>query len=229
MRALLVTLICSAAAVAIGQSAPVEDLAPPPALTEPAEAVMNNRRLGRLLKKHFPEGEIAGGAGAWQITLPEEPANEGPPAEANGAPAEAQPEEQLERGPGAGERLPPLVLVLTDERADRMRIMMPIRKFDPERLEDLQLALIALQANYDRALDARYAVQDGVLWSAFIHPLSSLTAKDLASAVRQVQGLRDNTGTTYSSGELLFAPRGIDPEGPDDRPEPPTQDDPSAV
>ena len=67
------------------------------------------------------------------------------------------------------DRIPAVMLVLTDTTADRMRLMMPIRKFDPTKnREDLQLALIALHANFDRALDARYATQNGMLWSAFI-------------------------------------------------------------
>ena len=103
------------------------------------------------------------------------------------------------------DQIPAVVIVLTDTNADRMRIMMPIRKFDPTRkAEDLQLALIALHSNFDRALDARYATQNGILWSAFIHPLESLTAKDVKSGLVQVRSLRKNTGTSYTSSELLF-------------------------
>ena len=113
--------------------------------------------------------------------------------------------------PGASveERLPAIMVVLTDDRADRMRLMMPIRKFDPGRTQDLRLALIALHSNYDRALDARYALQDGILWSVFIHPLESLTAGDLKNGIDQVRALRKNTGTTFTSSDLLF---GVTPE-----------------
>ena len=107
-------------------------------------------------------------------------------------------------GSSAAEKLPPILVVLTDSRADRMRLMMPIRKFDPSNPDDLRLALIALHSNYDRALDARYATQDGVLWSVFIHPLESLTEGDLKNGIDQVRGLRKNTGTTFSSSDLLF-------------------------
>ncbi len=31
-----------------------------------------------------------------------------------------------------------------------------------------------MQANFDTALDARYAIAKGALWSTFIHPLSDL-------------------------------------------------------
>ena len=96
------------------------------------------------------------------------------------------------------------MVVLTDSRANRMRLMMPIRTLDPSKQEDLRLALIALTSNYDRALDARYALQQGVLWSVFIHPLESLTEDDLENAIDQVRTLRKNTGTTFTSSDLLF-------------------------
>ncbi len=221
---------------AVAQSVEDGDLQPLPAETElqpqhPEFSPMNNRRLGKLLKKHFPNLKVEGQLGIWRIELPEEkqstdaakkPTGEvlpeaesqptdgsGPAAEANGKPAEqkAEPQEPDPEnvGPGADEHVPPVLLVLTDERADRMRIMIAIRPFNPQLVEDLQLALIALHANYDRALDARYAIHDGVLWSAFIHPLSSLTPSDLTNALNQVQTLRETTGTTYSSGNLMFA------------------------
>ena len=171
---------------------------------EPTKTVdskpMDNRHLDALLKKHFPDRKIEGQFGMWRIAIPEELAKEAeqPPAaeEAEDADNEPKPGDEPAEGeaeqpiPGAGERLPAVLLVMTDERANRMRVMMPIRKFDPQRMEDLQLALIVLHANYDRALDARYAIQEGVLWSAFIHPLGSLTPDDLESALRQVQTLR---------------------------------------
>jgi len=108
--------------------------------------------------------------------------------------------------PGASdeEKLPPIMVVMTDNRADRMRLMMPIRSFDPRKAADLRLALIALHSNYDRALDSRYALQDGVLWSIFIHPLESLTEDDLKNAIAQVRTLRKNTGKTFSSSDMMF-------------------------
>ncbi|MEM8946618.1 MAG: hypothetical protein AAGD11_15705 [Planctomycetota bacterium] len=193
---------------------------------------MNNQRLGKLLQTHFPKAKIEGQAGLWRIPLAEDkPAelddeNEKPVAEKlqDAAPDEnqnGQPQEndlaEPEAGPGATDHLPPVMLVMTDERADRMRLMIPIRRFDAQKMEDLQLALIALHANYDRALDARYATHDGLLWSAFIHPLSSLTPNDLSSAIEQVRSLRDNTGTTYSSSQFIFAPK-VGGEGEGDAP-----------
>lgn len=173
-------------------------------------AVMDNARLEEFLEKHFAGKEIEGQPGLWRIVLEaEEDGKED--AEPEGDDQEPQSKEdageedaEFEEGPGAGERLPAAVLVMTDERADRMRVMMAIRPFNPNREEDQKLAMIALQANFDRALDARYAVQGGVLWSVFIHPLGSLTPADLANGIKQVQTLRKNTGTTYSSSDLLF-------------------------
>lgn len=186
---------------------------------------MNNRRLGQLLQEHFPDSKITGQPGLWQIELPadvepSEPTLDQPdvdsqqasPSEPKDEDAESPEADPTESMPDVGQRLPPVLLVMTDQRADRMRIMIPIRSFNTQRVDDLQLALIALHANYDRALDARYAIQDGVLWSAFIHPLSSLTRRDLASALAQVQTLRINTGSSYSSGALIFGP-GLEQEG----------------
>ena len=63
-----------------------------------------------------------------------------------------------------------------------------------------------LVANFHNALDARYAVSNGNVFAAFLHPLSSLEENDLRSALRQVSQLVANFGTTYSSGGLQFAP-----------------------
>ena len=52
------------------------------------------------------------------------------------------------------------VLVVTDERAARMRIMTEVA--DAGKIEPARLYRI-LQANFDSALDARYAVAKGVL------------------------------------------------------------------
>ena len=93
------------------------------------------------------------------------------------------------------------VVVITDEAADRMRIMTAV-------VEDTELsaeqARTLLDANFDRALDARYAVSRGYVWSAFIHPLSALTQEEFADGVRQVVTLAENYGTSYTSTNLVF-------------------------
>lgn len=52
-----------------------------------------------------------------------------------------------------------------------MRIIMPIGDADEIDKESL---LRMMQANFDSALDARYAIAQGSLWGVFIHPLGSL-------------------------------------------------------
>ena len=93
------------------------------------------------------------------------------------------------------------VVVITDEAADRMRIMTPVA-------EDTELsaeqARTLLEANFDGALDARYAVSRGYVWSAFIHPLSALTDAEFLDGVRQVVTLAENYGTHYTSTNLVF-------------------------
>jgi len=93
------------------------------------------------------------------------------------------------------------VLVITDERADRMRILSAVAKADalePELLYRL------LQANFDTALDARYAIAKDVLWSAYIHPLAALGDAQFVSGIAQVVNLALTFGSTYSSGALSF-------------------------
>jgi len=95
--------------------------------------------------------------------------------------------------------------VMADQDADRMRVMTPVgRLSDTGGDTDADLLRVLLEANFDRALDARYALHDGVLWSAFIHPLASLGAGLLADAIAQVVTLADNTGTTFASSDLFF-------------------------
>ena len=97
------------------------------------------------------------------------------------------------------------IIVLADARANRMRIVAPVRNVDELTTEQLQNMLIA---NFHTALDARYAVSNGFVVATFIHSLDSLQEKDLLSALNQVVSLATTFGTTYSSGELLFIPNG---------------------
>ena len=61
-----------------------------------------------------------------------------------------------------------------------------------------------LRANFDRTLDARYALFRGFLVSIFLHPLSALTGPELESGLKQVSNLVRNYGGTYSSGGVRF-------------------------
>ena len=94
-----------------------------------------------------------------------------------------------------------IMLAVTDTSAGRMRVITPIAPVDALP-EDALMRL--MQANFDTALDARYAVGQGLVWGAFIHPLDSLTTRDFASGVLQTHTLAETFGTTFSSGALNY-------------------------
>ena len=94
-----------------------------------------------------------------------------------------------------------LVLVVTDESHNRMRIISPVLELDS--MPDEQWKVL-MSANFDRALDARYCVNGDMLWSAFIHPLEQLTSGQFLNGLQQVVTLAKNYGTSYSSGEVVF-------------------------
>lgn len=100
------------------------------------------------------------------------------------------------------------VVVVSDEKADRMRIMSVI---GPASALDADQLRRVLQANFDAVLDARYAIAQGMVWSAFIHPLSPLSERQFYSGLAQVVVAAETFGTTYSSGSLVFT--GGDSEG----------------
>lgn len=93
------------------------------------------------------------------------------------------------------------VQVVTDENANRMRIVSPILK--TENLDEKILYRL-MQANFDTALDARYAIANGILWSTFIHPLRSLDDEAFLVALGQTVNAVITYGSTYSSGLLSF-------------------------
>ena len=70
--------------------------------------------------------------------------------------------------------------------------------------EDLE---ILLAANFGRALDAKYALNDGVLWSLYMHPLAELSEVQFADGVEQVATLADNFGGSFASSNLSFSGR----------------------
>ena len=94
-----------------------------------------------------------------------------------------------------------LVLVITDESHNRMRIMTPVVELDSMPDDQWQVLMFA---NFDRALDARFCANGDMLWSAFIHPLAQLDSKQFFNALQQVVTLAKNYGTSYSSGDLAF-------------------------
>jgi len=93
------------------------------------------------------------------------------------------------------------IFVITDTAADRMRVMSPIANaagLSGNLLERM------LQANYDAALDARYAIAQNVVWSVFVHPLISLEEKDFLSGTAQTVVAAQTYGTTFSSGMFVY-------------------------
>ena len=93
------------------------------------------------------------------------------------------------------------VTIIFDPFADRMRALVPIAS--AESLSESRMMRL-MQANFDSALDARYAVAQGRVWSVFIHPLSRLDRRQLIGGLAQTVALAQTYGTTYSSSETLF-------------------------
>ena len=73
-----------------------------------------------------------------------------------------------------------LMFCISDEFHDRMRVISPVANVDNLTQDVLRACL---EANFDRALDARYCIHEGTLWGAFIHPLRALDDKLFRSAV----------------------------------------------
>jgi len=91
--------------------------------------------------------------------------------------------------------------LLSDAKNNRMRIIAPITQVENLTEAHLQATLVS---NFHLALDARYAIGQGVLYAMYIHPLKELTDQQLESAISQVSTLRSTFGTNYTSGALTF-------------------------
>ena len=94
------------------------------------------------------------------------------------------------------------ITMISDPAANRMRLVSAV--IEARDMSDQQV-IASLISNYHLALDARYGIGNGVLFSTYIHPLAELTKTQLLSAVRQVATLSKTFGTSYTSGELNFA------------------------
>jgi len=91
--------------------------------------------------------------------------------------------------------------LVADENHNRMRLMSGV--VEESELKEGE-AITLLEANYDKALDAKYALSDGVLWSVFTHPLKELQEDQVNDAIEQVINLVYTYGTSYSSTNLVF-------------------------
>ena len=94
-----------------------------------------------------------------------------------------------------------ILLILSDEHNNRMRVFTPI--IEAEEATSFQLERM-LKANFHSALDAKYSIHDGFVVSVFTHSLRELTRRQLLDAINQVVALSKNFGTTYSSTDLKF-------------------------
>ena len=92
-------------------------------------------------------------------------------------------------------------VVIYDVPADRMRIMIPVGEAGELEADEL---LRLMQANFDSALDARYAIAQGMLWGTYIHPLSTLTDDEFLVGLGQTANVVLSFGTSYSSGMFMF-------------------------
>ena len=101
------------------------------------------------------------------------------------------------------------LMCITDTNHNRMRIISPIA--DSNTVSD-DLLKAALVANFHTALDVKYAVSDGVLWSVFIHPLKELSDAQVKDAVSQLYYANVNFGTTFASTSLTFPGKVTDKE-----------------
>ena len=94
-----------------------------------------------------------------------------------------------------------ILLVITDERNNRMRVFTPI--VEEEAANAVQISRM-LKANFHSALDAKYGVYEGFIVSVYTHPLRELTEGQLLDAMSQVAKLAETYGSTYSSTDLIF-------------------------
>ncbi|MFK8163410.1 MAG: hypothetical protein AB8H12_13215 [Lewinella sp.] len=93
------------------------------------------------------------------------------------------------------------MLCITDETHDRMRIITPVQLLEKATSQEV---LSCLEANFHTALDVKYAIADGMIWVAFIHPLSPLQDGQLIDALAQVRSAAVTYGTIYTSTDLVF-------------------------
>ncbi|MFY0601106.1 MAG: hypothetical protein JXR03_15625 [Cyclobacteriaceae bacterium] len=93
------------------------------------------------------------------------------------------------------------LFIITDQNFNRMRIISPIVEQKDLKKEDLS---ILLEANFDKALDAKYSLFREVLWSTFTHPLAELTVEQFKDAMKQVATLSKTYGSTYTSTDFVF-------------------------
>lgn len=94
-----------------------------------------------------------------------------------------------------------LLMIITDENHNRMRIMAPITEM--KNLDEADY-IKSLEANFHTVLDAKYAISDEIMWSVFIHPLKELSEGQVKDAINQVYLAAATFGSSYTSSDLVF-------------------------
>jgi len=103
------------------------------------------------------------------------------------------------------------VMVIADPPADRIRIQTPVTESAKLGPQDWRRVM---SANFDTAVDARYAAARDILWSVFVHRFSTLTREDFVSGLRQCLNLVATYGGAYASTGQAFGGGDLaDPEG----------------
>jgi hypothetical protein len=90
------------------------------------------------------------------------------------------------------------LLVLLAEEQQWLRVLLPIAPA----MEALPFAEQLLAANFDRTLETRYAIHQGLLWGIFQHGLVGLTAEDLSAAIQRLVELHQ-VGTDEVFGQFV--------------------------
>jgi len=93
------------------------------------------------------------------------------------------------------------------QNVDRMRIVAPVCTVQELGVEAPLYFKTMLEANYHSALDPRYALEQGIVMSAFLHPLRPLTEDQFQSALQQVIEMVRTFGDSFSSSGIVFGPR----------------------
>lgn len=104
-----------------------------------------------------------------------------------------------------------ILYCIYDEDHNRMRIISRIKNYFEVTEEEKDRMMVS---NFHSALDARYGVSNGELYSAYIHPLNSLKKADVVSGIYQVASLHLSFGVEYSSGLLSFGGEEESSDGP---------------
>jgi hypothetical protein len=82
------------------------------------------------------------------------------------------------------------VFLLTSSEGNRMRMMTPLAKLDQLRqnpdFSEIELLQKMMRANYLATGDVRLCLNRHILWAAFLHPLDSLTERELVGALGQL-------------------------------------------